>query len=134
MSGVIIARRLLTDSAPVVAVVPVGRIISGVIPQGTALPAIGITEISGTDRNTLAPAAQVMVTQRVQITCMAKGYVPLKELIQLVRRACRNRIGTVGAFARVTCRLDGRGPDFADPAAEICMQSQDVLITFHESA
>lgn len=134
MSGVIIARRLLTDSAALVALVPATKIIAGIIPQGTALPCIAVTEISSTDRNTLSAMAVIKVTERVQITVMASTYAQAKQVIALVRKACRNKLGTVGSFANITCRLDGKGPDFTDSEAGFAQQSQDALLTFNESA
>lgn len=133
MSGVIICRRLLTDSAALVAAVPVARIISGIIPQATALPCISLTDISSTDRHTLAAGSSIKVTERVQITVMGATYPEVKSTLALVRKACRNKSGTVGVYTFVTCRLDGKGPDFSDPAAGFSMQSQDTLITFNES-
>lgn len=134
MSGVIIARRLLTDNATLVAAVPVARIISGIIPQGTALPCISLLDISSTDRHTLAAGSSIKVTERVQITVMGATYQAVKSTLALVRKACRNKAGTVGVYTLVTCRLDGKGPDFSDPVAGFSMQSQDTLITFNESA
>ena len=133
MSGVIIARRLLVDAAGVIALVPATRIVAGIIPQATALPCIGLTDIINTDRNTLKAGSVVKVTERVQITAMAATYPALKALLTQIRRACRNKLGTVGNFNGITCRLDGKGPDF-DTESGIVMQSQDVLITYDETA
>lgn len=134
MSGVIITRRLLTDSAPLVALVPATRIIAGVIPQGTALPCIAITEVSATDRQTLKGVAVIKVSERDQITVMAATYPQVKQIMTLARKACRNVVGTVGSFPGVTCHLEGRGPDFIDPDAGFYMQTQDTRVTFNEAA
>lgn len=134
MSGVVITRRLLTDSAALVILVPATRIIAGVIPQGTALPCIAVTEVSSTDRHTLKGVAFIKVTERDQVTVMAANYPAVKDIMRLVRKACRNVVGTVGAYPGVTCHLQGKGPDFIDPDAGFYMQSQDTLVTFNEAA
>lgn len=134
MSGVIIARRLLTDSVALLVLVPSARILAGVIPQGTALPCIAVTDVSSTDRDTLSPRAVIKVTERVQITVMGATYAEVKAVLALARKACRNKIGTVGSFTFVTCRLDGKGPDFTDANAGFALQSQDLLISFNEPA
>lgn len=134
MSGVIIARRLLTDSAAVVAVVTAARIIAGVLPQGTALPAIAVTDVSSTDRQTVKGAVLILVTERVQVTVIAATYPDVKILMKLVRSACRDKVGTVGAFTGTTCHLDSKGPDFIDPDVGFFMQSQDLRVTFKEAA
>ena len=54
MSGVAIVRALLAAHAAVTAAVPAVRIFAGAIPLNTPLPAISITPISGSERNTVA--------------------------------------------------------------------------------
>ena len=134
MSGLIITRNLLLARPALLALVPAVRVISGVVPQGTQLPIISLTDISSTDRDTLTRAAVIKVTDRVQVTVMGATYPQVKAVIAEVRKACRNMTGTVGNFAGVTYRLDGKGPDFNEPNAGFCMQTQDTLITFNEAA
>lgn len=133
MSGHIIARTLLTAHAGTIALVPATNIVSGVIPQAVTAPCIGITSVSSTDRNTLAAGTVIKVTERVQITVIGETYTKCKAVMTQVRKACRNKSGTVGSFTGITCRLDGKGPDF-DNEAGLAMQSQDLLITFDENA
>ena len=134
MSGLIIIRALLTQTAPLVALVPATQIAAGVMPQNSPLPAIALTDISSTDRTTLRGQAVVKVTERVQITVIAKTLPELKTVMAAVRHACRNRVGNLAGFAGSTCRLDGKGPDFSDAEAQFCMQTQDTLVTFNEVA
>lgn len=135
MSGVAIARGLLTASAALEAVVPDARVFSGVIPQGTALPCIGITEVSSSDRLTVPGhrGAGVKVTSLVQVTVLATTYPACKAAMLLARRALRDYVGTVGSFGGVTCRLDGVGPDFTSDAGFVA-QTLDVRITYNEAA
>ena len=57
MSGVAIIRALLAANSAVLAAVPSSKIMAGVIPLGTVLPAISIAQISGTTRNTISMTA-----------------------------------------------------------------------------
>ena len=96
MSGVIAIRSLLANDAAVLAVVPATKIMAGVIPIDTVLPAIGISHISTVERNTVAmDTAQVMATERVQVTVQTKSYADQKSILELVRKACPNTHGTV---------------------------------------
>ena len=53
MSGVIAIRSLLANNAAVLVVVPASKIMAGVIPIDTVLPAIGISHISTVERKTV---------------------------------------------------------------------------------
>ena len=133
MSGAAIARNLLINSAGLTALVPSTRIIAGVIPQATALPCIGITEVSSTDRHTLKGGAFVKVTELVQITVLAATYPACKAALSQVRKAGRNYVGDIGNYTGITCHLDNKGPDFQSDTG-FCAQSQDYRITFTEAA
>ena len=134
MSGVQIVRAKLTGNASVLAIVPLARIYGGVVPQGTALPCIGITEVSSVDRNTLSGESVIHVTERIQVTVMTADYVKQKALMALIRSACRNFVGTVGSITGVSIHTDSKGPDFSDPEAGFCMQTQDFRVGFNEAA
>jgi hypothetical protein len=133
MSGPAIARALLVADATLIVAVPATRIITGVVPQSTALPCIGITETFATDHQTVRGhrAGRVKVTSLVQITVMAANYPDCKTYMDKARRALRDFAGTIGAFQGVTCRLDGKGPDFESDAS-FCAQTQDLRITYDE--
>lgn len=133
MSGVVICRQLLAGHAPLLALIPASRMFTGVVPQGTPLPCLAITTVSSTDRNTVAAMPIVKVAERVQITIMGATYPAVKSALLQARKACRNKLGAVGTFLNITCRLDGTGPDFNDIDAGFCMQSQDVFLTYNEA-
>ena len=88
MSGAAIARQLLIARSGLTALVPANRIIAGVTPQATALPCIGITEVSSTDRLTLKGSAFIKVSETVQITVMAANYPDCKAVMAQARKAC----------------------------------------------
>ena len=132
MSGVAIIRTLLAANSAVIAAVPSTKIMAGVIPLGTVLPAISIAHISGTTRNTIAMNdAKTFCTDRVQVTVLAKTYPQQKALLALVQAACPNTRGTVGGIACDSVLDDVCGPDIFDADATIYFQSQDFIVKFN---
>ena len=135
MSSVAIIRALLVAHAPLLVSVPEARIKAGVLPLGTALPAISVMQISGRDRNIVAPVATVRVTDRVQVTVLAPDYLVQKSVMKLVRKACRDQRGTVGGYPAVLVLTDGQGPDgLTADGAGICVQTQDFIVSFSETS
>lgn len=134
MSGVAIIRALLVANAPVVAAVPVTRIKGGILPIGTALPAIGIMRVSGNDRNIVKPRATVRVTERIQVTVLADDYVQQNAVIALVRKACRDQRGVIAGYSKVLVLTDGQGPDgvFGDGSG-VDSDIQDFMVAFAQT-
>jgi hypothetical protein len=133
MSGAAITRQLLVARAELIALVPSTRIFAGVVPQGTALPCIGITEVASTDRKTLKGVASIKVNDVVQITVMAPNYPSCKSAMAQARKACRDYVGDIGRYIAITSHLESKGPDFQSESGFVA-QTQDVRITFNESA
>ncbi len=124
MSGVAICHYM-------VAVVPAARIVPGVVRQGTALPAIGITQVSGVSRKTLAGSeAAKLVTERVQVTVLATSYRQQKDILALVRAALPPTRGQINGFACDSIEDDIEGPDLYNPDPEFYEQGQDFFIRF----
>lgn len=132
MSAVKIIRALLLADAATLALVPATRIIAGVLPQGTTLPALAVTEVSGTDHKSLKPGAYARSTSRVQVTVVCSSYPAQKTLLAAVRHACRDRLGSVAGINGVAVLLDSKGPDFNDDSAGFYMQSQDFSVSYIE--
>jgi len=130
MSGVAIARSLLAANTALLAVVPAAKIMAGVIPLNTVLPAISVSQISGVSRNNCAMSAPKMVTERVQITVMSKTYPQQKQLLALVRAALPNTRGVTNGFACDSITDDSEGPDIFDADLTIYFQSQDYMVRF----
>lgn len=132
MSGVAVLRYLLANDAPLVAVVPATKIFAGAIPLGTAVPAIGVAQISGVERPTVAMAAGAKRhrTDRVQVTVEAGTYASQKSLLELVRTACGHQTGTLNGVDLMSVLPDGQGPDFYDADARIYSQSCDFLVSW----
>lgn len=132
MSGTAIINYLLSNNANLVAVVPEDRIISGVIPLGTELPAISVTQISGKQYNTLAMNSETyLVTDRVQVTAHCKDYASMKSVLALALSACPLSRGTINGFQSEGVLPESEGPDLYDPDDGIYQQSHDFMVSFH---
>lgn len=134
MNSTIIVRALLLARPQLIAMLganAAAKIIIGVIPSGTPLPTIGITEVSALDHVPLAGGAVARVTARTQITVAAATVKQCKEVLSQARFACRNFVGTINGTPKITCHLEGSGPDFEHEAG-FAMQTQDVRVTFND--
>lgn len=133
MDGVAAILQLLTADAPLTALVPTARILPGVLPQDTVLPAISIMSVSGNDRNIPAPGADRRVVERVQVTVLAPDYPSQKAVQRAIRKAAADKIGvTVTGISGVTVHTDSAGPDFMNEAASIHMGSQDFRVEYNQ--
>ncbi len=133
MNGVIAVRSLLVADTGVTALVPAVQIVAGVIPQGTALPAISLMSVSSVDRNVPAPGPKRRVTERVQVTVLAASYPAAKAVMRAVRAAAADRMPAIGGLTDVTVHTDSAGPDFLDEETGIHMQTQDFRVSFNEA-
>lgn len=70
--------QMLTADTGVTALVPVGQIGAGVLPQGTALPFLSVELVSSVDRNIMAPGATRRVSgdYAAQLALAAKPDCP----------------------------------------------------------
>ena len=133
MNGVIAVRSLLVADTGVTSLVPVARIAAGMLPQGTDLPAISLMSVSSVDRNVPAPGAKRRVTERVQVTVLARTYPEVKAIIAAARQAAADRMPTIDGLFDVTVHTDSAGPDFLDEDTGIHMQTQDFRVSFNEA-
>jgi hypothetical protein len=135
MSGSAIVTTLLHAATALTGMppsVPTARIQSGTLPEKTALPAIAITVISGFDRNIVSTPTSVRVSERVQVTVMAKRYPEMKQIMLKVRKALRDKRSCAG-FTGVNVTTDGQGADDFGNELGFYMQTQDFLVTFDET-
>ncbi len=133
MNGVIAVRSLLVGDLRVTTLVPPERIDAGTLPQGTVLPAIALTSISSVDRNVPSPGPKRRVTERVQVTVLARTYPEAKSIIAAVRAAAADRMPQIDGLSDVTVHTDSAGPDFLDEETGIHMQTQDFRVSFNEA-
>lgn len=122
---------LLAASANLIAVVPAARIMAGVLPLNTEVPALGVTQISGLEATTVAmnqAASGRLRTERVQVTINAETYPQQKQILELVRAACRNRHGLTNGVDLDSILPGGDGPDGFDAAAKNYAQTIDFIV------
>ena len=120
MNGVIVVRTLLVGDTGVTALVSEARIAAGMLPQGTDLPAISLMSVSSVDRNIPAPGTKRRVTERVQVTVLARTYPETKAILAAIRTAAADQMpgGTAGekTAADPKRRLRWAGPNLYRPA------------------
>jgi len=92
MNGVIVVRSLLVADTGLTALVPEARIAAGSLPQGTVLPAFSLMSVSSVDRNIPAPGPTRRVTERVQVTVLARTYPETKTILAAVRKAAADHM------------------------------------------
>ncbi|MGE8142865.1 tail completion protein gp17 [Novosphingobium sp. NPDC080210] len=133
MNGVIVVRSLLVADTGLTALVTEARIAAGSLPQGTELPAISLISVSSVDRNIPAPGSKRRVTERVQVTVLARTYPETKSILAAIRRAAADQMPAIDGLTDVTVHTDSAGPDFLDEETGIHMQSQDFRVAFNEA-
>lgn len=133
MSGVAIIRKLLTQYAPVLALVPATRIHAGQIPQGEVLPAIGVSEISVVEISTIARRTAGKTSRaRVQVTVLSKNYTEMKNVIKACALGSGVHTGTVQGYDVKAITQEGIGPEIPPGDDLILEQSRDFMVTFSE--
>lgn len=136
MSGVAIMRTLLTQHAPLTALVPVANIIAGTIALGTLKSAVSIRSVGSTEFWTTANNLTVkMVRERIQVTAYSNGDFPLLE--RILKAAALGRgvyTGTVGSYRVRSILRENVGP-YIGPGDndKIHEQSRDFMVTFMEA-
>ncbi|HEX8615667.1 MAG TPA: hypothetical protein VF800_30665 [Telluria sp.] len=133
MSSVAIVRALLVAHAPLIALVPATRVAAGTIPAG-ALPAIGITEISGNEQDTVARAGNSLVTARVQVTVYASSYPQQKAVLRAAKLGAGVHTGLIAGYEVRSVLRDLVGPDMGDSTVPTFEQSRDFMVTYIEPA
>lgn len=132
MADVRAVRHLLVSNAALIAVVPAAKIMAGLIPQGTVLPAIAVSHVSTTRMRMIASPGVELLTSRVQITAMATSYPQQKSILALVKAALPRTRGTINGVSVGSLLFELAGPDFRDDDIGAFMGSLDYLITHSE--
>lgn len=131
MSGVAVIQALLAGNTQLVAAVPAARIFGGPIPPKTALPAIAVMQISGTERLTVSMSERRRQrTERIQVTVEARDYPTKKTVLELVRGACGMRVGDLNGVSVMSVLPAGEGPDLDDPETPLYSQSRDFIVSW----
>lgn len=129
MSGTAVVAYLLSQNAPLVAVVPAARIFAAdELPMGTTLPAINVSNVSSSKRLTVSMAdASKMHTERVQVTVHAKSGVSRATVVALVRAALPVSRGAVNGV-KVDSILPDQEADLSQPEADIHEHALDFFV------
>jgi len=134
MNGTAAVLALLTNNDALTALLPAGRIMAGVLPQGTALPAIAVTPVSSTDLQFVPADAERFTTERVQVTVMAATFPSLQEVLAAARASGDAKAPIVAGISNVVVRSDGQGPWFMSEDAAIHIGTQDFRVSFSRPA
>jgi hypothetical protein len=132
VSGIVVIRALLVAHAPLTALVPESRIVADHLPQDTDLPAISVLSISSVDRKVLRPRAKRRVTDRVEVSVLARDASERLSLVRLVRSAAADRVADFDELSEVSVTTDGQGPDVTTETG-IRTRSQDFLVSYNEA-
>lgn len=112
MSGVAVIRYKLANDAPLIAVVAAAKIVAGIAPINTVLPAISVSQVSGVEWSTIKRGATgQFITERVQVTVHGRTYAQKKQIIGLIRNALTSTRGTVNGVSVDSIVPDVEGPD-----------------------
>jgi hypothetical protein len=143
MDGVTAARSVLVADTALVTLVPNytpagetaprSRIIAGPAPLGTPLPFVMLESVSKVDLNIPSPGADRFVTERVQVTVVARNYPEQKAVLRAVRHAAADKLNpAVTGITGITIHTDSAGPDFYDPDYAGWRGSQDFRVKYTE--
>ncbi|MBK7493569.1 MAG: hypothetical protein IPI17_17795 [Nitrosomonas sp.] len=131
MSGVAAIRYMLVNNAPLIASVPAARILSGVLPITTTIPAISVRQISGVEMPMIKRTGTQLVTERIQVSVHASSYLSQKTIIELIRSAITSTRGTVNSVVVDSITHEGDGPDLYSDDPDIYEQSIDFMVIFY---
>ena len=130
MSGISVISYLLANAAAVTGVVPVDSIKVGpVLPLGTSLPAIVVSQISSVPYNLInINEANKVHTDRIQVTAISKSYAQLKALMVLILAACPNQAGSVNGVRVSYIKPAAEGPELFDQTTDAYQISRDFIV------
>lgn len=129
LTGVDIIGALVTTDDAILAMVEVGSIKAGILPDDTPLNALLVRLISSVERQQLKRVGKILMTDRVSVTARAGSYVDQTNIIRAVREACAGQTGAIGGAENVAILNAGTGPDLNGPAASF-EQSIDFRVNY----
>lgn len=135
MSGVAIVRAMLAAHAPLLALVPAIKVFAGGIPQGTVLPAIGVSEVGNNEQTTTARNLSTkMIRERVQVTVLTNNDYPLlKRVLKAAALGPGMHTGQVLTYKVRSVMDQGTNPEIPVADDRIYEQSRDFMVTFIEA-
>lgn len=137
MSAVAIVVALLRAHAPVMALIPSTSVYAGPVPQGKPFPAIGVTEVSGNEQDTVnRDRPKSLMRSRVQVTVLTAdpgGYAKMKQLLLAAKLGGGNHTGMIGSHEVNSVRPESVNPEMPVGDDGIHEQSRDFMVTFQET-
>lgn len=131
MSATTVIRHELASISAVLDAVPASRIFIGMLPKGTALPAIGITSVYGEPRNTLSMReSSRLIHERVQVTAYARSYPELDGLIRIIAGQIKNKRGEITQLQVRSIIPLSVGPHLEGVSPVIHTQSLDFRVSY----
>lgn len=131
MSSVAVCRYKLANTVGVTALVPATRIMAGVLPQATVMPAIALTQVSGAELLGVGSAMRHH-TDRVQVTAFATTYPALQSILTAALAALKYSRGTINSINCDSILPDVIGPDGFDDVLGVHFKSQDFIVKWNE--
>jgi hypothetical protein len=127
MSGEKVIYNLLSTNTALNAVVPVARMYAGVIPIGSAYPALCYNLVSSSD-NTAIGLTTMKSATRIQVTAVATTYPAVKSLADKIRVACNLKRGTFNGIVTDSVIMDNIGADYRDDETGVFYSTVDFNI------
>ena len=127
MSAEKVIYELLKTNVALVAVVPISRMYSGVIPIDAAYPALCYNLVSSYDDNAIG-LTTMKSRSRIQVTAVAKTYPAVKSLADKIRVACNLKQGTFNTVVTDSVIMDNIGADYRDDETGVFYSTVDFNI------
>jgi hypothetical protein len=129
MSAEKVIYELLKTNVALVAVVPVARMFSGVIPIGAVRPALVYNLVSDYEETAIG-LTTIKNRARVQVTAVADTYPAVKALAKLITTACNHRQGTYNGVVTDSVIKDGVSADYRDDVTGVFYSTVDFRVAY----
>jgi len=138
MSGTVTVYQLLAADAGIRALLPVSgvsppQLAAGTLAQNVALPWIAINRISSSDRETVSPGSDRLVTERVQVTFAARNYDAIEALDRAIKLACADKRPVVAGISDVKVHTAPGGADALSASGQFTLRTRDFLVRYLEA-
>ena len=130
MSGVAVVRYTLANNSALTAVVAASKIMAGVVPLNTVLPAISIRQISGNELATIRRTGNELVSERIQVSVLAPTYPQQKSILGLIVDALPSLRATVNGVVVDSIERGFYGPDMYAEEPVTYQQSIDYIVRY----
>lgn len=134
MQAIKALQALLSSAGSVTSLVPAERILTGTVPLGTELPAVGMQDMGTVEVPPIsATPGDTVVRSRIRTEVIAQSYADKEACIDAIRAACNYQRGLLGGVRVISILREFVGPDEQNPEAEIYSKYIDWLVTHYEA-